>query len=290
LLVGAEGTLHDVAYLVAEHVPIPAPELFEGIGTQQLHNSRGQIAYLLGEVRKTGWWYFFPVVLAVKSPIPFLILAGIGLVLLGIRMCEGKGWPAVAPAAMTAALLLVCMLIRLNLGVRLILPIYPLLAIVSGFAAVRLWRLARLKRVGPAIVVVLLLWQITSSIRAHPDYLAYFNELGGHTPEQIVVDSDLDWGQDLLRLSEALRVRKIDSVSIAYFGSADLSRHDLPHLDRLLPYQPATGWVAISKSKLKYGEGKPPYRGYAWLDSHEPEALVGRSILLYYVRDAAYRE
>ena len=287
LSVGAEGTLHRLAYLVAERAPLPAPELLMGIQYQRLHAARGQLEYLFGEVNKTGWWYFFPIVLAVKSPLPFLILSGIGLVILGVQGCQGADWRALAPAAIAVTLLLVCMPSRINIGVRLILPIYPILAIVAGFGAIRLWNLARPKWVGPAMVIVLLLWQLTASVRAHPDYLAYFNELGGSSPERIVVDSDLDWGQDLLRLAEALRARKIDSVSIDYFGSADLSRHSLPHIQRLLPYQPTTGWIAISKSRLKHGEGEPPYRGYAWLESHEPVALIGRSILLYYVRASA---
>ncbi len=281
--VGAEGTLHRLAYLVAEHAPIPAPELLEGINFQRLHNEEGGLAYLLGDVRQTGWWYFFPVVLAVKSPLPFLVLSGIGLVLLGRQGWRGADWRAVAPAATAMTLLLVSLASRIDFGVRLILPIYPLLAIVAGFGAVRLWNLARPKRVGPAMVVVLLLWQLTSSARIHPDYLAYFNELAGRHPDRVRTGSDLDWGQDLLRLANALHARKIDSVMLGYYGTADLSRHNLPQWKELQPYQPATGWIAISEHKLKLGERRPPYRGYAWLEAYEPRAVVGKSIRLYYI-------
>ena len=280
---GSKGFLHDVAYVIAEHVPVPAPELVEGIRTQQLHNARGQLEYLFGQVSRSGWWYFFLVVLAVKTPLPFLILCGVGLAVIATRGKQGVDWRAMAPAAAAATLLVVSMVSKIDLGVRLILPIYPLLAIVAGMGAVSLWHAARTRRAGAAIVLVLLFWQVLSSVRAHPDYLAYFNEFGGSRPERIVVDSDLDWGQDLLRLATELRDRKIDSVTISYFGSADLSQHDLPRFQRLLSYQKATGWIAISKSALKYGEGAPPYRGYAWLESYKPEVLVGRSILLYYI-------
>ncbi len=293
LLVGPEGTLHRLAYVVAEYPRLPAPQLLMGIGTQQLHAGRGQVEYLLGQVSKKGWWYFFPVVLAVKSPLPFLILSGIGVAVLARQGWRRADWRALAPIAMAMSLLFVCMPSRINLGVRLILPIFPMLAIVAAIGTVKLWNAATPKRVGPMIVVVLLVWQLLSSARAHPDYLAYFNELGGSRPERILVDSDLDWGQDLLRLAEALRARKIDSIAVAYFGSADLSKHNLPRLQRLLPYKATTGWIAISKSELKYGEGQPPYRGYAWLESQEPVALIGRSILLYNVQsgggDVQYR-
>jgi hypothetical protein len=131
--------------------------------------------------------------------------------------------------------------------------------------------------------VGLLVWQLGSSLAAHPDYLAYFNELAGKHPERILVDSDLDWGQDLLRLVEELRARHVERVAIAYNGSADLSRHGLPAFRPLVPHQPTTGWIAISEMRLKIGEGRPPYDEFAWLEAYEPVARVGRSIRLYYV-------
>jgi len=282
-MVGTNGTLHDLAYLAAEHVPIPAPELLEGINFQRLHNARGSASYLFGEARQGGWWYFFPVVLGIKSPLPFLVLSAIGLVALGMAGFRGTDWHALAPAAMAIVLLLSAMPSRIDLGVRLILPIYPLLAIVAAFGAAKVWNLAKPRMVGPALVAGLLLWQIASCARVHPDYLAYFNPLAGNSPERIVVGPDLDWGQDLFRLSDALRERKVDSVAIAYLGSADLTQHGLPHFVHLVPFQPTTGWIAISVTRLMRGETAPPYYGYSWLRSCKPVDRVGRSILLYYV-------
>jgi hypothetical protein len=274
---------HRLSDLVGENVPIPAPEFINGIRWVVAHHARGHTGYLLGKVRKTGWWYFFPITLALKTPLPFLILGGIGLIILGRQGWRGADWRMVAPAAMSVTLLLVCMPARINIGVRHILPIYPLLAIVAGFGAVRLWNLARSKRVGPAIVIVLLLWQLISSAVIHPDYLAYFNELAGRHPERFLVVTDLDWGQDLLRLVKVLHARKIDSVALAYTGSAEPSRHDLPQWQVLQPCELATGWVAISVQTLKIGWAVPPYDGYAWLEAYEPRELVGKSIRLYYI-------
>src|SRR5262249_25747749 len=69
---------HLVSNLVS--TPIPAPEFFRGIAFQYSHNARGHIGYLLGQLRQSGWWYFFPVVLAFKTPLPSLILATAGSV------------------------------------------------------------------------------------------------------------------------------------------------------------------------------------------------------------------
>jgi hypothetical protein len=279
----AQKTWHRLSYVVAEHIPIPAPELMTGINILRLHNARGHIGYLLGKVRQTGWWYFFPVALAVKSPLAFLILTGIGLLTLGRRAWRGADWRALAPAVMAVTLLLVCMPSRINIGLRHILPIYPLLAIVAGLGAARLWNLARPKRVGPFMVVVLVIWQLTSSARIHPDYLSYFNELAGRHPDDVLVESDLDWGQDLQRLARELHARRIDSVALAYHGTAEPGLSNMPQWRNLQPCERATGWIAISEIPFKIGWGNPPFLAWAWLDAYEPRAMVGKSIRLYYI-------
>jgi hypothetical protein len=221
----------------------------------------------------------FPLALAIKSPILFLLFVMVGMVLLWHRTRRQRTWHLCIPAVSAIALLVVNLPSHLNIGVRHILPIYALLAIVGGYGAAQLWHLARFRLAGHVVVVALLLWQVTSSVRVHPDYLAYFNELAGRHPERILVVSDLDWGQDLKRLADELRARRVEQVSIAYAGSADLSQHGLPPFRQLLPHQPTVGWIAISELALKtYGNG-----GYAWLEAYEPVTRVGRSIRLYYL-------
>ena len=61
------------------HLSLPAPEFFDGARSALHHNRTGHMAFLLGRVSMTGWWYYFPVALAVKTPISFLILLGIGM-------------------------------------------------------------------------------------------------------------------------------------------------------------------------------------------------------------------
>lgn len=288
-LVGTTGTLHNVAYAVAEYPFVPAAAFFQGLAKLRFKDTTGHKSYLLGQVRQTGWWYFFPVALAVKTTIPFLILVAIGVFhLVKLAWSRAADWIALAPVVAALTLLLVCMPSHINIGVRHILPIYPLLAIIGGVGACRLWALRKPKYAGLALVLVLLTWQLTSSIRAHPDYLAYFNEFAGSHPERILLDSDLDWGQDLLRLSAALHQQHVDQVSIAYAGSPrlDLGQFGLPPFQILAPHQPATGWIAISLMKLKVGAPDQPDDGYAWLEAYQPVALVGRSIRLYYVPEA----
>lgn len=277
-VVGADGFLHGLAYAFIEAPIIPAPELLNGIKRVKAKNTHGHSIYLLGKPRETGVWYFFPVVLAVKSPLPFLILTLIGfLSLVQLWRCR-RTWSSLTPAVGAIVLLLVCISSNINLGVRHILSIYPLLAIVAGYGVTKLWAVGRPRLIGPVAVSVLVVWHLVSSFLPHPDYLAYFNELANHQPGWFLVDSDLDWGQDLKRLATTLRARGVEEITIAYYGTADLSRHSLPSIRELTADQPTTGWIAISESILRTQQGD-----YAWLVAHEPVAVVGRSIRLYYL-------
>ncbi len=286
-LFGTTGRLHNAAYSVAEYPFIPAPAFFQGLAKVRFKEATGHKSYLLGHIRETGWWYFFPVALAVKSTIPFLIVVAVGGFYLAKSAWAGQvNWIALAPLVAALTVLLVCMPSHINIGVRHILPIYPLLAIIAGVGACRFWNSTKPPYAGPVIILALLAWHLTSSIRAHPDYLPYFNEFAGRHPEKILIDSDLDWGQDLLRLSDTLKQRHVSQISIAYAGSSklDLSKFGLPPFQVLAPHQPVSGWIAISLLPLKTGGFGLPDDGFSWLAGYTPVALVGHSILLYYIQ------
>jgi hypothetical protein len=225
--------------------------------------------------------------MAVKTTLPLFVLVGIGMLTLAKSTWRERDWVAAAPMIAALVLVLVCVPSHIDIGVRHILPIYALFAIIGGVGASRLWKNLRPKYLGPALVLVLLSWHFTSSVRAHPDYLAYFNELAGQHPERILVVSDLDWGQDLLRLSAVLKQKGVEHVTIAYSGSADLSRFSLPPFRLLSPHQQTTGWIAISLLSLKTGGPFSPSDSYSWLEAYTPVSLVGHSIRLYYVPNIA---
>ena len=270
-----------------ETLPVPAPELLDGLWQVHNHIDAGHTAFLLGRHSFHGWWYFFPVALAVKTPLAILLLAVLGVVTLGRASPAERGrtlWISTwMPAVLTAAMLAVNLPTSLNIGVRYMLPLYPLVALTAGIGAVWLWRRYRIA------AVVLLVWTALSSAAAHPDYLAYFNELGGAHPERILVDSDLDWGQDMARLGTELMRRRVPYLHMVCLYTGDDTRLGLPAWDSLEPYQPVTGWVAVSHTMLQnYGWMAAQQRGredlaFAWLDQYQPVGRVGKSILLYYI-------
>ncbi len=122
-----------------------------------------------------------------------------------------------------------------------------------------------------------LLWQLSPLWRAWPDYLPYFNEAVAH-PERVLVDSDLDWGQDLHRLEVRAAQLRIGHLNLAYRGTADLRREPLPAVHILAPREPAIGWVAISE----LARTRNP-TDYAWLNRYRPLERIGKTIDLYYV-------
>jgi hypothetical protein len=130
---------------------------------------------------------------------------------------------------------------------------------------------------GKASLVALVAWQVGTLWRVWPDYLPYFNPGVTH-PEQVLVDSDLDWGQDLWRLERRLRELEVPRLSFAYIGTADLSREPLPPLQLLPPNRRVSGWVAITALAREHDD-----TGYAWLDSYRPRERVGKTIDLYYI-------
>ena len=163
-----------------------------------------------------------------------------------------------------------------------------------SWAVIAFWRRFRapLPRLGFAAAAIAGLW---STATVHPEYLAYFNELGGSRPERILVDSDLDWGQDLPRLRDALRARGIDSVTIAYYGSGVPELYGIPVRRKWQRGDEVRGWFVVSQTLRQRGEAQLVRRtrddfewdlrpqAFAWLDGREPAFTVGKSLLVYFI-------
>ncbi|HEY9906574.1 MAG TPA: hypothetical protein V6D18_03055 [Thermosynechococcaceae cyanobacterium] len=280
-IVGQQGLLHDVAYFAFERLPIPAPEFIKGLTQVKNFNEAGHTSYLLGEAYKGGRWYFFPIEFLIRTPIPFLLLAGFGIFSMFINVWKRRLDPQILiPPSCALGIMAIAMTSHLNLGVRHILPIYPLLAIVAGYGATRLWKIYPVR--GPAIVSVLLVWQILTAISVNPDYLAYYNSLAGKYPEEISIGTT-DWGQDFNRLVQVLKRKRINEMSLCYAGSVDFSKFDLPSWKLLNPYEKTKGWVLSSLLCNKIGTWEPPYDQFAWLEQHKPVETIGKSIKLYYI-------
>jgi len=257
----------------------PFQQLWSGIEEVAQHNARGHDSFFCGQVSHEGHWLFFPTVLLVKTPLPFLVLSGVGALIVLRR--QRRDWRYLMPLASVMAILAVAMASRIHLGVRYILPLYPMLAMIAGIGAGYLFVTRSIKSY--VLLAIIIIGQLSVVAMNFPDHLAYFNLFAGAEPERLLVDSDLDWGQDINRVATELRARGIGRVFAALQGSADLSRHGFPAHGDLDWYQPATGWIVISLTQWAFGTNPPPYDGYAWLKGFEPVATIGKTVRLYYV-------
>ena len=285
-LLQQHGAAHAIG-VVLSHLWLPRElkDLVNGIVAVKAHNDNGHLSYLLGEVRRTGWWYFYLVALAVKTPIPLLLAGPVGLAWLAASGWRRRESWSLAPLAIAVSILVFASAVsRINIGIRHILIVYPLFALGGAYLTVRAWRALRsthpqhLRRtLAAAALLAVLLWQLSPLWRAYPDYLPYFNETAAH-PERVLVDSDLDWGQDLHRLELRVAQLHIGHLSLAYRGSADLRREPLPQVHILGPRERVSGWVALSELARTRN-----LSDYAWLDAYRPIERVGKTIDLYYI-------
>ena len=201
-------------------VRVPAPVFWAGFVDMAYLQVDGHPAFLFGEKRYHGWWYYFPVALVLKSTPSLLILAFLGGWLLwrqrGLILSNDAFW---LPGIGVAGVLLPSIASTMNLGVRFILPVYPLLAVLDSAAfSVKLTTPAR-SRALRALPMVLLTWHTIESALSHPDYLAYFTPPARSQDYLLLGDSNLDWGQDKARLAAFLDESQVEDVLVMVSGS-----------------------------------------------------------------------
>lgn len=257
---------------------LPAPEFYQGISQFIHHIGEGHPAYLLGRRSLFGWWYYYPVMLAVKTPLAFLFLLASG-VFIAVRRVP-KGW---IPLVFSASLLIFCLFNTINLGVRHILSVYAGFSIAAALGAHHLLRGTR--RWVNMTGVALIAWLGLTSLLSHPDYLAYTNELAGDEPERILDDTDLDWGQDMSRLGRRLAELGVHQLTLSPFIGADYSLLGLPPLRPSDPLHPAPGWNAVSitlwkSTRFGLWDRRPDL--HPWPDLVKPRERIGKGMLLYY--------
>jgi hypothetical protein len=310
-------------------IDVPAPVYVEGLEKTLAHASEvGHPTFLMGQRSTQGWWYYFPVAFALKTPLPSLIvLLSALLTMVRTRLARREQILLLAPAVYFA----VSMRSVLNIGYRHLLPTLPFLWIYVGRLASNARPLPTVRRsvgVGPGApgepivrvlagrqkmwgrvfaalsVAALGVWLIAGTLSVAPDYLAYFNAFAGGPDGgwRYLVDSNLDWGQDLPSLVAYLEDHKSERVYLSWFGCTyphlyglDLSYRLLPsHLSYPYPgdaaqspynpLYPAPGLYAIGATNLN-GVGLAAGDVFESFRGQEPIARVGHSIHIYAIAE-----
>ncbi len=282
----------------------------------------GNTGYFMGEVSSSGWRYYFPLVFLIKEPIPSLILIFISLILLIKTLFfkrkpifDGKNHlPSLHQFSMLSFVILYwaySIHSPLNIGIRHILPTVPFIYILSA-GCLKQWIKPSIKifpknLILKAIVIgfreikfhfkllllfILLIWYLAETIYIFPHFIAYFNQFVGGPKNgyKYVVDSNLDWGQDLKRLKNYVEKHKIKKIAVDYFGGGN-PKYYLK--EKYIPWSSSKGkpkgYFALSltflqgaKGKLHPGQKRSPENEYRWLKNpYQPFDRIGYSIFIY---------
>jgi 4-amino-4-deoxy-L-arabinose transferase-like glycosyltransferase len=248
---------------------IPAPNFFIGIAALILDGRAGIQSYLCGRTSTSGWWWYFPFAVVLKTTIALLLLC-----LAGAFVTRGAlRWTWLEWFASAVAMLAIAMTSPLDIGVRYVLPIYAPIALAGAAAAMALLRGGHIAR---ALAVALVALQIGASLFAHPDYFPYFNLFAGREPSRYLGDSNLDWGQDVLRLRNAVRAHHVTEMRASLMGAADFEKLGFPTVGTADPWQPSPGWLAVSEQSYAMAR-----TGGGWLWLPPAYEHIGKSIRLY---------
>jgi hypothetical protein len=256
-------------------------------------------AFLLGRVSLVGWWYYFPLAMAFKTPLGTVAAALALAAAVARRRWWANGaarWSALALLVPFGLFLASAMSSNLNIGLRHVLPLYPLLFVTIGWAAASAAR--RRPRAARTLGAVIAIALVAETATAFPNYISFFNRPSaamGDGGIALLGDSNLDWGQGLIELAEWRRQHPGDSLYLSYFGLADPAsfglryrpmpggyRYDRPPLSFPDPNRPC--WVAVSITQLQGTMAEDPVvRAYyqRLAATRRPTAVVGGSICIY---------
>jgi len=206
------------------------PNVFDGILWQISHNSQGHGVFLLGQSYARAIWFYFPVAFTIKLTLP-LLLAPLFLLLFRPRSLANRVFTC------SLGLLAFSVFFRVQIGMRMILPIVALYAvgvaaaIVEAAGSLSGWA----KRCTITGIAVGMGWIALSAVRVWPQGLCYANELWGGTAKGYLrlSDSNYDWGQGLNELGQWCRERGINAMNLWYFGTDPAQHHPPFHSLRL---------------------------------------------------------
>ena len=219
------GLLGAVIGFFAHHHLLPEAYLY-GISFVSKHIER--IGFLQGQYSFLGWWYFFPYAFWIKTPLPTL-----GIILWGSLFAVYQRLPMAALLrayyqlipllALLAVYLIFAVTSTLNIGHRHILPIYPVIFILCGSLVTQI----KHHKYGVLMLCSLILWLGIETIHITPNHLSFFNQTVGGPKQgyRHLVDSSLDWGQNLPQLYQWLEQNQLNRPEkpayLAYFGSVN---------------------------------------------------------------------
>jgi hypothetical protein len=278
--------MQTIASILPDSFQVPLPyDYVSGFDFQKSETEGKYPQFLMGTFSRDGWWYYYLEAFILKVPLIFLILLSILIVLQFSKklpkFCDGE-------YLLLLTILLYFLMVsfyRHNIGFRFVLPVLPLLyVLVSRIFFVKL-------KNGVKVIVLSLIIStyVIESLSASPHFLSFFNILAGGPKNgyQYLIDSNIDWGQDLPSLKVYMVKNKTDTIDLAYFGRVDPSIYGINY--RILTRETKGANVAVS---INYYQGYPyfllkdnklylaPHNYYTFLHNYPVRERIGYSILI----------
>lgn len=263
-------------------------------------------AFLLGRYSDTGWWVYFPIAFTLKTPLPILLLLLAAILRIVTSLAHGdrlfRGERLLDLTALFVPSLgyfAIALASEINLGYRHLLPVLPYFYVLTA-AVVTDWAVAtnsgRARVWLPRLVAAAVGWLILVSVWIYPHFLAFFNVIAGGPDNgwRALVDSNIDWGQDLSALARWQDETGNQPIWLSYFGEARPAYYAIDYTGlesyppRLMnplarpyvPSDPAPGWYAISATTLQ-GVHFDDHDLYRYFRERAPDDKLGYSIFLY---------
>jgi len=287
--------------LIWSGFPVPLPyDYLTGLDSQLAQAAGGHpfyVSYLMGEHSLSGWWHYYIIAFLVKNPVslPIILLLA---VIVWLKIRTGKIDIITSLCIWLPAIsyfIYFSFFTHTPIGIRYLLPVFPFLFLASGYLfSESITKFKSMKY----ILAFLTISYVSSAFLAFPHYLSYFNIASGGSEKgyRWLIESNLDWGQDLPGLKKYLDKNNIKEIKLGYFGRVDPGIYGISY--SLAEKEPKEGIYAIS---INYLVGRPYYildnrlkelkdvdlnyfNAYRRL---APVAIVGNTIYIFVVKKIA---
>lgn len=276
------------------NISIPLPVDYVMGFDAQLNISKSEnpfyLGYLMGKHSIEGWWYYYLVGVVVKNAEIMWVCFFLSLIFWIKNACKIplETWLCI----WVPLVIFICyfsFFTNTPIGIRFLLPIFPLIFIASGYL-IRSGIFSN--ALGCVFAAVLVVLYAVPSLAIYPNYLSYFNLASGGPQKghYWLIDSNLDWGQDLVSLKKYMQENGIRTIKLGYFGRVDPNIYGIDYV--VAPQKPGSGFHAIS---INFLIGRPYYMttgslfSLKYIDfdhyfsyrSLRPVAILGNTIYIY---------